>query len=118
MEALAGKTMYMVFSYPTPDLPRSQWEVDVRKDGEIMKEIAVDVGYRDKQYVFTFDNDGTDKSTWQITVTPLENTSVHYVETWFVRKNFIEQSVSELRSRMDSEAGFFNTSVNQKTNAS
>jgi hypothetical protein len=113
MEALAGKTMYMVFSYPTADLPRSQWTIVVHKDGEEMPEIAVDVGYREGKYVFTFDNDGTDKSTWQLTVTPVENTSVHYVETWFVRKNFIEQSVSELRSRMDSEAGFFNTSINQ-----
>lgn len=108
MEVLANHIHYMIVPYPTEGLRRSDWTIALFKDGQLAPEIPVEVEERTATiYVFEFVNDGTDKSLWTLVVAPPDRTGQYYTESWTVRKNIVEQSLSEMRVGVVSEAGSF-----------
>lgn len=84
------------------------------KDGELIRDIPYDVKEVTAfYYTLSFNNDGTDYSTWTIILNDPLDPDIFYLETWEVRKKTTELNVKQIRSRQDSEGGFFKSSYDQ-----
>lgn len=114
-EIEAKGTHYMTFPHTTAGLGRTDFEISIYKNGEVI----ADIGYEvlegpDTYYTLSFDNDGTDYSTWTCIVHDPDEADLYYVESWRVRKKTVETNVKQIRSRQDSEGGFFKSSTEEK----
>ena len=108
-------THYMTFSHPTVGLTRGDFNVTIIKNNELRTDIAYDiVALSAGLYQLTFENDGDDYTTWTCYVQdPAMPTRLAW-ETWEVRKKTVEQNIKQVRSRMDSSGGVFNSSLGKE----
>ena len=107
----------MTFPAERSGILLDQWNKKLYKNNELITDIAINVTeVQPYQYIFQFDNDGTHDSTWTLILEDSQNLDVFYIETWRVEKRIIEQNVKYLRSRLDSEGGYFNSSSNRSSN--
>ena len=85
------------------------------KNGERTIDVAVEVVENpDGFYTFSFDNDGTDEATWTLIVYQTSSGTLKFGESWKVRKRTVELNVKQIRSRQDSEGGFFKSSYDKE----
>lgn len=99
---------YMAVPHRTSGVTRSQWTVLLYKDGELITDTPVDVIENPaNNYTFFFQNDGSHESVWNLSVYQTSSPNLKYTESWIVKKRIVEQNVKYLRSRFDSEGGFF-----------
>ena len=102
MDLVTGATHHLVIPYATSGLLRSDWTMLVFMDGDIRQDINVTVREIPAGiYVFSFTNDGTDKSQWTLIVYPTAAPAAKFWTDWGVRSNIIEQSVATLRAAND-----------------
>ncbi len=105
----------MTFPHTLTGRLRSSFVVKILKDGEVVADTAYDITESPAYcYTLTFENDGTDYSTWTCVVSDPLLTGVYFVETWEVRKKTVELNVKQIRSRQDSEGGFFKSSYDKE----
>jgi hypothetical protein len=106
-----GETHYMVFPHGTTGLVRDDFTITVLKDNEVRQDVAVEVEESaEGVYVMSFVNDDTDKTTWTLIAYATAAPNTKYIESWQVRKKTIDQNVRQIRSRQDSDGGFFKSS--------
>lgn len=112
MSAVTSKgTHYMVFPHTVAGLTRDDFNFTLVKDGEVRQDIHVELReISPNVYVASFVNDGTDYSSWTLIAQDPDVTAYIYIETWEVRKKIVEQNVKQIRSRQDSDGGFFKSS--------
>ena len=114
-EVKAKGTHYMTFPYSVSGLTRGSWTVNLYKNGERTIDVAVEVVENpDGFYTFSFDNDGTDEATWTLIVYQTSSGTLKFGESWKVRKRTVELNVKQIRSRQDSEGGFFKSSYDKE----
>jgi len=103
-----GETHYMVFPCGTTGLVRDDFNITVLKDDEVRADVAVEVEeVASGIYSASFVNDDTDKTTWTLIMSVIAAPNTKYIESWQVRKKTIDQNVKQIRSRQDSDGGFF-----------
>ena len=111
VELAPKQTHYMVVGHKTAAVAPSGWTIYLFKNGERVTDIEVNVVENpEKIYTFSFQNDGTHDSQWQLVVYETASSGTKYAMAWKVYKKIIEQSVKMMRSRLDSEGGFFSQS--------
>jgi hypothetical protein len=114
MEIAAGETHYMTVPHSSAGVGYASWTKNLFKNGEVVLNTAIDMRESPSgTYTFAFVNDKEDEAQWTLQVWETANTTIKYSETWRVKKKLIEQGVKQIRSRMDSEGGFFQSSTNQ-----
>lgn len=113
-EVLARATHYMTFPLETSGYTRADFTVKIFKNGELYDVIAYEITEPSPNiYTLSFANDGTERSIWTAIVYDPDDDDRFIVETWEVRKNIIEKNVQQIRSRQDSEGGFFKSSTGE-----
>jgi len=111
VEVPAKATHYMTIRHDTADLTRADWTIQLFKNGEEIRDIAVDViENSERTYTFSFQNDGTHDSQWSLLVYETALDTPTYMEMWIVKKKIVEQTVRQIQARQDSDGGFFQTS--------
>lgn len=111
-EILAKATHYMTFPLSTSGFTKGDFTVKITKNGEAFDQIAYEITEPFTNiYTLSFANDGTERSIWTAIVYDPDDSDRGYIETWEVRKNIIEKNVQQIRSRQDSEGGFFKSST-------
>lgn len=107
-EVAAKDFHYMTIPHITAGLTRDQFTIELYKNGDLFKSAPIEVKEEaDKRYVLSFKNDGTDYSNWTAVVFETAVPLLIYTETWEVKKKTVLQNVKQIRSRQDSEGGFF-----------
>lgn len=114
-EVKAGGTHYMVFPYSLSGVTLAQWTKVLIKNGERVLDIPIECReYPNGIYTFSFTNDGTDESQWSLVVYETAGTTnLKFGQTWTVRKRTAELNVKQIRSRQDSDGGFFKSSYDK-----
>lgn len=114
-DVAARNTHYMVFPHTRSGVTRASWTMQLFKDGVLTQDIPIDIKEESNfVYVASFDNDGSDYTSWTLVLNDPAVTDRYYVETWEVRKKTVETTVKQLRSRQDSEGGFFKSSYDRE----
>lgn len=101
---------YMTFPYTSSGVSFPNWVTVLQKNGETITDIPID--FRELPltvYTFSFVNDGEADANWTLTVHKSGDTNNYYVESWRVTSKIVEQTVKYLRTKQDSEGGFFQT---------
>lgn len=94
MEARAGQTHHAV-AYCSKS--GATWEVSLTKNGEVSSVPVSVVEHPTNYYNFSFVNDGTDRSTWDLTARE-PTTGTVASESWFVTASVVEALLAELLS--------------------
>lgn len=111
VEVKANGTHYMTIRHDTAGLTRGDFTMTLIKDGEEIRDIAIEVlESPERTYTFSFINDGTHDSQWQLLVHETELDTPTYTEAWVVKKKIVEQTVRQIQARQDSDGGFFQSS--------
>lgn len=108
-------THYMTFPYTTAAVAYGLWVKTLFKNGEVIQDIPIDFHeYPAGIYTFSFENDGDRDALWTLVLHATGDTNNWFAETWSTTSKIIEQTVKQIRSRFDSDGGFFQSSVNQE----
>lgn len=100
MSIVAGSSHDMTIRHPTSGLKLPQWTIQLLKNGELLRGVAVSVIENTSQtYTFSFTNDGTHNSTWTLLVYATALPSVIYTETWRVERPLVETALAYLTAR-------------------
>lgn len=111
VEVPTNATHYMSIRHDTAELTREDWTMVLFKNGEEVRDIAIEVVERpERTYTFSFQNDGTHESQWSLLVYETDLDTPTYAEMWMVKKKIVEQAVRQIQARQDSDGGFFQTS--------
>lgn len=111
MEISPSKTAYLIVPHTTSGLASSAWTIYLFKDGDRVTDTPVDVRENPTGiYTFSFSVDSTDESQWTLVVYQTSAPSTKYTEQWRVKKKIVETNVKQIRSRMDSDGGYFQAS--------
>lgn len=103
----ADATHYMTFPHTIAGHIRDDFEISLFKDGQRITSIPIEVQeVADAVYTFSFNNDGTDFSTWTLIVKDPMEPTLYYIESWEVRKKTVELNIKQVRSRQDSKGAF------------
>jgi hypothetical protein len=115
-EVKALGTHYMIFPYSVSGLTLGYWTTVLLKNGERLTDVAIECRENPTGvYTFSFDNDGDDEAQWSLVVYETSGTTgLKFGQSWTVRKRIVEQNVKQIRSRMDSDGGYFQSSINQE----
>lgn len=104
---------YMSFFHNATGKTFTSWTFTLLKNGVRVEDIEINIEeVKTKYYVVSFKNDGTHNSVWQIFATEPSIDKV-YTESWRVRNKTLEQNVQQIRSRLDSDGGFFNSQTDK-----
>lgn len=114
-EVAAKKTHFMTFPHTKTGKLRDDFTVHIIQDGVKRTDVAYEI-VENAPYVYTisFENDGTDYSVLTVVAQEESVTTLWYVETWEIRKKTAETNIKQVRSRMDSEGGLFNSSLGKE----
>ena len=97
----------MSFYHSTSGVTFGTWTLKLLKNGEENRDTEISVSEPiTNYYVISFKNDGTKDSIWQIFAKEPSVEKV-YTESWRVKDKSLENDVKQIRSRMDSDGGFF-----------
>lgn len=97
-----GDTHYMLFVHGTTGLSRSDWSVQIFKDG--VKNTSIDYAVTEKStyhYILSFKNDGTPDTQWAASVSLAVSPVNYYTESWEVGSRTLEETVKFIRARLD-----------------
>lgn len=102
-------THYMSFYHSASGVTRGTWTLTLLKNGEVNNDTEINiVEAKDNYYVVSFKNDGTKDAIWQIFAKEPSVQKV-YTESWRAKDKSLENDVKQIRSRMDSDGGFFSS---------
>ncbi len=111
VEIKPGGTHHMTFTHSVTGMVRDDFTITLIKNGEINQATPIEVReLAEGIYHASFVNDQEDHAIWTLVIEDPDTESAVYFETWRVRKLIAEQNVMQIRSRMDSDGGFFKTS--------
>lgn len=101
-------THYMTFPYTTAGVGFSSWITTLSKNGEVVQDTPLDFReYPSAVYTFSFVNDGDVDAVWTLIIHKSGDTDNYFGESWRTTSKVIEQTVKQIRSRFDSDGGFF-----------
>lgn len=102
-------THYMSFYHSASGVTRGSWTLVLLKNGEENRDVEINIMERpNNYYTVSFKNDGTNNSIWQVFAKEPSVEKV-YTESWRVKDKTLENNVQQIRSRMDSDGGYFST---------
>lgn len=110
-EVAANDTHYMTFPHSVTGVIRGGFTIKLFKNGALLQDQPVEIKeVSTKIYTASFSNDGTDFSLWTLVISDPNVANIYYVETWSVRRKTVDLNVKQIRSRQDSDGGFFKKS--------
>ncbi len=111
MEISPNTIAYMTIPHTTAGLLYADWTVYLYKNGQQVLDVPYDIRETPSGvYTFSFKVDSEDESQWSLLAYETADTTQKYLEQWRVRRKVAEQNIKQVRSRMDSDGGFFNSS--------
>lgn len=103
MEIRARAIHYMQFPHNAISLTRGDFTYYVFKNGELRKDIAVEVLESPAGiYTFSFANDGDHEALWSLIAWQTSNTDYKYGESWIVRDNVVRTTVLDIQADIKS----------------